>query len=83
MIDIPGCSERTNFNLLLLQSSTLFVENRARSHEYYFLDINECSNLAVCPERSQCVNISGSYRCTCDVGYSGSSQCSSKYIFVR
>lgn len=32
-------------------------------------DVNECLNVKVCPENSDCVNSDGSYRCSCHRGY--------------
>jgi len=40
------------------------------------LDINECIPLeeSPCGENSECENLIGSYECTCDTGYTMSSQ---------
>ncbi|XP_053387799.1 multiple epidermal growth factor-like domains protein 10 isoform X1 [Mercenaria mercenaria] len=40
---------------------------------YCEADINECANQSVCPENSSCVNVNGSFDCTCDRGYSKTS----------
>ncbi|CAB4007669.1 fibrillin-2-like isoform X48, partial [Paramuricea clavata] len=37
--------------------------------------INECTNPDICSENSQCLNNPGSYTCNCDIGYTGSPQC--------
>jgi hypothetical protein len=48
----------------------------------YSLDIDECTNLGICSENSQCENTQGSYKCTCDIGYSGSSECTSEWLHI-
>lgn len=35
----------------------------------YFADVNECTTSGLCQGNSQCVNLLGSYNCTCDAGY--------------
>ena len=35
------------------------------------IDINECSNSDICPEKSVCVNTGGSFICQCYEGYEG------------
>ena len=39
----------------------------------YLLDIDECKGDDVCPANSHCINTAGSFRCSCDLGYTGSS----------
>ena len=39
---------------------------------FYRLDIDECKRGNVCPVNSYCINTEGSFRCSCDVGYTGS-----------
>ena len=36
-----------------------------------FLDVNECVTVSPCHTNATCNNTEGSYRCTCDYGYSG------------
>ena len=41
------------------------------------LDIDECKDTDVCPENSYCVNSEGTFNCSCNVGYSGTTNCAS------
>ena len=42
------------------------------SHHLYALDINECMDgTGSCDGNATCVNIMGSYSCSCQPGYSG------------
>lgn len=41
------------------------------------LDIDECEDTNVCPENSNCVNSEGTFNCPCNVGYSGTTNCTS------
>lgn len=36
-----------------------------------FLDINECNTLAPCANGGTCLNVDGSFLCTCPVGWTG------------
>ena len=58
-----------------------FGKSEGKKTNIISLDINECTDPNICSGNSQCVNNPGSYTCSCDVGYSGSS-CTSKYIFL-
>ena len=46
-------------------------------------DIDECiEGTAECHSNATCMNIMGSYACTCDYGYSGDGfDCTSKFSF--
>uniref|UniRef100_A0A8C9BRP9 Adhesion G protein-coupled receptor E1 n=1 Tax=Phocoena sinus TaxID=42100 RepID=A0A8C9BRP9_PHOSS len=43
--------------------------NPGKSGHFACTDINECLNSGVCPEHSECINSLGSYRCSCQVGF--------------
>ena len=49
----------------------------------YYADINECENddLNNCHENAQCINMEGSFTCSCSTGYTGDGiNCTSKLI---
>uniref|UniRef100_A0A8C6BYV2 Adhesion G protein-coupled receptor E1 n=1 Tax=Monodon monoceros TaxID=40151 RepID=A0A8C6BYV2_MONMO len=55
---LPGFSSPTGNNW-----------NPGKPGHFACTDINECLDSGVCPEHSECTNSLGSYRCSCQVGY--------------
>ena len=39
--------------------------------ELHYLDVNECGDADVCDTLATCMNLVGSYMCTCNRGYTG------------
>ena len=48
---------------------------------FFVLDVDECMDSpGICDPNANCSNLFGSYKCTCNMGYSGNgSVCESKY----
>ena len=45
---------------------------KAHSRFFVLLDINECSlSFDNCHSNANCINVGGSFLCTCDKGYTG------------
>ncbi|XP_033710409.1 adhesion G protein-coupled receptor E1 isoform X3 [Tursiops truncatus] len=55
---LPGFSSPTGNNW-----------NPGKPGHFTCTDINECLDSGICPEHSECTNSLGSYRCSCQVGY--------------
>lgn len=55
---------------MLLNSKGTKV-NQSRNHSPYSLDINECTEGTDNCVNGSCVNTLGSYRCTCNPGWTG------------
>lgn len=55
---------------MLLNSKGIKV-NQSSNHQPYSLDINECTEGTDNCVNGSCVNTLGSYRCTCNPGWTG------------
>ena len=53
--------------IVLLSQSYLFYW----SIIIFVIDVNECNDPNICPDKATCVNYPGSYNCECDPGYEG------------
>ena len=42
-----------------------------RFNKVFLTDVNECNQVGACDENAECVNIPGSFECTCRDGYFG------------
>ena len=53
-------------------------------HEYIFPDINECADKADnCHADAKCINMIGTYNCSCNDGYSGNGfHCEGECVYL-
>lgn len=57
--------------------------NHYTTQSYLNLDINECADLPLnpCHLHADCLNVPGTYKCECRVGYTGNGlQCAGVYL---
>ena len=48
---------------------------------FFFLDLDECEDPSVCPDKANCFNMAGSFMCYCLPGYKMIAKtCISKYF---
>ena len=87
------CRAKVKFNSINLVrhgSSTTFetglslCTGRIFTCHLFLLDMDECEDPAVCPDKADCFNMAGSFMCHCLPGYKMVGQmCKSMYLFYN
>ena len=69
---VSVCRNKSMMILYLDKTCLGSIHYRSNNPSYSFSDTDECADdLSLCGMFGSCINTNGSYKCDCEIGYSG------------